>query len=125
MNPVVLKMHYDNGLWEASAATRCMVGEADLELEAFVRQHAPKAQLAGNSINFDRAFLQLHMPKTSEALHYRNLDVTSFHEAARRWWPAAHCRQAGGVDHRAMSDALASLEAMRHYRASLAPRAQA
>lgn len=122
VDPIVCKMHLDNGLWRASADSRHLFTHVDLELQAFLQQHAPKAQLAGNSINFDRAFGEVYFPKSLAVLHYRNVDVTSFHEAARRWWPEVHLRGSGPIAHRAMGDAEASLEMMRGYRDALGPR---
>jgi oligoribonuclease len=128
VDPYVIEMHRKNGLWE-----RVPHGEApdtvDRDLAAFILAHCPGIvsdrggarngpQLAGSTISFDRAFLGRHLPRASANLHYRNLDVSSFNEAARRRWPSIwekRPRKASEAVHRGMADIEESLDVMRHY----------
>ena len=80
------------------------------------------AQLAGNSVGTDRAFLARDMPELIEHLHYRIVDVSSLKELAKRWYPRTffHApKKAGG--HRALADILESINELRYYRAVLFP----
>lgn len=140
VHPVVIKMHRDNGLW-AKVPNGTALATVDRELAAFIREHAVTRtertdpatgeiqikddlpQLAGSTISFDRAFIAVHLPKTLAVLHYRNVDVSSFNETARRFWPAIYeARPRGGNKaHRGMADIEESIAVYKHYLASLAP----
>jgi len=75
------------------------------------------APLAGNSVHQDRAFLRRWMPGLHEFLHYRNVDVSTVKELARRWAPsvlaAAPAKQG---QHRALQDIRESIRELSHYR---------
>ena len=80
------------------------------------------AQLAGNSVGTDKAFLARDMPELIEHLHYRIVDVSSLKELAKRWYPRTffHApKKAGG--HRALADILESIDELRYYREVLFP----
>jgi len=84
------------------------------------RIEAGSAPLAGNSIHQDRAFLRRWMPRLHEFVHYRNLDVSTLKELARRWAPAVLAsapKKAG--NHRALDDIRESITELQHYRQSL------
>jgi oligoribonuclease len=77
-----------------------------------------RAPLAGNTISFDRAFMKRHLPNAEAQLHYRNFDVSSLNEFARRFAPAvyeARPRMPQSAAHRAMADCEDSLNVARHY----------
>lgn len=120
MDPVVAKMHAKSGLTDAIRASTLTAEEASEQVFAFLREHVPEprtAPLAGNSIHADRMFLRRHLPAVEAHLHYRNLDVSTVKELARRWRPdvlAAAPRKGGG--HRAMADIVESIEELRYYR---------
>lgn len=123
----VLEMHTKSGLWHA-----CHYGQelrdVELNLASFIRKHCSETgektgpQLAGNTISFDRAFLREHLPAVHALLHYRNVDVSTLNEVARRFWPLVHaCRPKAGSAHRAEADCVESLETARYYVRSLGP----
>jgi oligoribonuclease len=120
MDPVVVKMHRDSGLDKAVLASTLTVPEAEAQVLAFIREHAPeagKAPLCGNSIATDRGFLARDMPELDTFLHYRMVDVSSVKELARRWYPRAYYaspEKRGG--HRALTDIRESVEELRYYR---------
>lgn len=110
------------------------------ELAKFIREHTVKLgkddkgrttldrpQLCGNTISFDRAFLKRHMPEAHAELHYRNLDVSSLNEVARRFWPEVYAAtkqskpDGDGKEHRALWDAQCSLAQLRAYTKLLGP----
>ncbi len=144
VNPYVIRMHLENGLWAASAKeitrvygppTPCVgrrglpdqVCSADEQLSDFIKAHCPQTgekigpQLAGSSVHFDRSFLKVDMPLTHALLHYRHLDTTSINELARRVWLDAYSGRPAqdGVAHRAMPDIQYSLGVARYYAAAL------
>jgi oligoribonuclease len=127
VDPYVVRMHAQNGLWSLCETSPHSVASIDAELTTFLRYQTPELmQLAGSTISFDRAFLAEHMKQTLAAIHYRNVDVTSFNEVARRFWPTVHdSRPRTGRAHRAMSDILESIAVLRHYVADLMPAAHA
>ncbi len=76
-----------------------------------------KSPLAGNTIGTDRMFLAKYMPQIDQWLHYRNVDVSSFKELSRRWYPRVFF-QAPAKDggHRALADILESIRELQYYR---------
>src|SRR5690606_39670129 len=73
--------------------------------------------LAGNTIGTDRAFLAKYMPRVDAHLHYRNVDVSSIKELARRWFPRVYFNApAKGGGHRALPDILESIRELEYYR---------
>jgi oligoribonuclease len=118
IDPVVIKMHGGTGLWSASAASPFRLESVDADLAAFLDLHARGAQLAGNTINFDRAFMQVHLPQAHAVLHYRNFDCSTLNEFARRFCLDVYDRRPklDKVAHRSMTDALDSLSLARYYR---------
>jgi oligoribonuclease len=81
--------HTKSGLVERIKASEVDVEEAERQTLAFVRKWVAKGMspLAGNSIAQDRRFLRREMPKLDAYLHYRNVDVSTIKELARRWYP--------------------------------------
>ncbi len=120
MDPYVQEMHKTSGLTEAAASSKISVGEAEQQVLAFVRAHVPEvrsAPLAGNSVHADRAFLRRYMPTLEAHVHYRNVDVSTVKELARRWYPAMLNKapqKSGG--HRALADIRESIEELRWLR---------
>jgi len=91
---------------------------AERETLEFLARHVPpgKSPMCGNSICQDRRFLARLMPELEAYFHYRNLDVSSIKELARRWAPEiaeAHEKDTG---HQALADIRESIEELRYYR---------
>ena len=81
---------------------------------------AGKSPLAGNSVSVDRNFIARDMPRLSEYLHYRTIDVSSIKELARRWYPKLYfASPAKTGNHRALGDIQDSIAELAYYRASL------
>ena len=119
MGDFVRTMHTSSGLLEqlASGLTMAEAEERVLDyLREFVREPR-KAPLAGNTIGTDRAFLARDMPAFEAFVHYRNVDVSSVKELARRWFPRAYySAPAKSGNHRALADVRESIEELRYYR---------
>jgi len=119
MNEFVTTMHRTSGLIDEIPAG-LSVSEAEERVLEYVKKHVPderKAPLAGNTIGTDRAFLAKYMPRLDAHLHYRNVDVSSIKELAKRWYPRAYYNapeKDGG--HRALADILESIRELQYYR---------
>lgn len=93
---------------------------AENQVLEYIRSWVPNprtAPLAGNTIGTDRAFLARDMPTLEAHVHYRNVDVSSVKELARRWHPRAYYNTpAKSGNHRALADIRESIEELRYYR---------
>lgn len=78
-----------------------------------------KCSLAGNSIGFDRAFLKRLTPKLHDHFYYRNIDISTIYELAKRWYPDVKKRDKDDVIHRAKDDILDSINFLRYYRKAI------
>ena len=119
MGDFVRTMHTSSGLLEQLASGLTMA-EAEERVLDYVREFVAeprKAPLAGNTIGTDRAFLARDMPTFEGHVHYRNVDVSSVKELARRWFPRAYyAAPPKSGNHRALADVQESIEELRYYR---------
>ena len=99
----------------ASNVTEAMAEDALIE---FLRQYVPKGKspMCGNTICQDRRFMAKTMPKLESYFHYRNLDVSTLKEIARRWKPELVDGFKKMQKHTALADILESIEELRYYR---------
>lgn len=122
MGEFVRTMHENSGLLPLLESGLTMA-DAEEQVLAYVREHVPeprRAPLAGNTIGTDRAFLARDMPTLESHVHYRNVDVSSIKELARRWYPRAYYNTpAKNGNHRALADIRESIEELRYYRDAL------
>lgn len=113
--------HGNSGLIDKVRISKMSIKEAEQLTLQFLKQYteAGKSPLCGNSISHDRKFLSLYMPELENFFHYRNVDVSSIKEVAKRWFPNSleSFRKEGG--HRAMVDVLESIEELKYYKRSL------
>ena len=73
--------------------------------------------MCGNSIGVDRRFLDQYLPELDRYLHYRSIDVSSFKELCRRWYPAVYKKRPHKAEtHRALADVRESIAELRYYR---------
>ena len=110
--------HGRSGLIDKVKASVLSEAEAEAEILAFISQYVPKgvSPLCGNTISQDRRFLVRYMPKLEAYLHYRNIDVSSFKELAKRWRPEVYNAFKKRQSHTAMADAHESIDELEHYR---------
>jgi oligoribonuclease len=122
MSDFVRQMHTHSGLITELDAGLTLQ-EAEEQVMAYITQFAPeprKAPLAGNTIGTDRAFLARDMPGLESHVHYRNVDVSSIKELARRWYPRVYYQSPEkSGNHRALADIRESIEELRYYRDAL------
>ena len=110
--------HARSGLIDKVKAS--VLNESDIEdrLLAFLAQHVPgkTSPMCGNSICQDRRFVARHMPRLEAHFHYRNLDVSTVKELARRWKPAIVKGLVKQGKHEALADIYESIEELKYYR---------
>jgi oligoribonuclease len=122
MNEFVTQMHTDSGLITEIAEGISLEAAEDaivtyLESTGTVPGRSP---LAGNSVSVDRNFITRDMPRLTEYLHYRTVDVSSIKELARRWYPKIYfAAPAKTGNHRALGDIQDSIEELKYYRTSI------
>lgn len=115
------RQHGESGLVERVRQSRATEHEAELATLAFLARHVePGASpMCGNSICQDRRFLARWMPDLERFFHYRNLDVSTLKELARRWAPAVAAGFSKESKHLALDDIRDSIEELRYYREHL------
>lgn len=115
------RQHGQSGLADRVRASQVSTAEAEQATIAFLRQWAePGASpMSGNSICQDRRFLARLMPQLEQFFHYRNLDVSSVKEIARRWKPESLKGFNKRGSHLALDDIHDSIAELAHYRTHL------
>ncbi len=110
--------HGNSGLIDRIKASETTEVEAEAATIEFLQQYCPKGSspICGNSIGQDRRFLWRWMPELEAFFHYRNLDVSTLKELARRWHPAVYNGLSKKGTHQALDDIRESIEELRHYR---------
>jgi oligoribonuclease len=110
--------HGKSGLWQRALDSTVTLAQAEAQTLAFLRQWLPEraSPMCGNSICQDRRFLHREMPQLEQFFHYRNLDVSSVKELAKRWAPQIMSGFQKSGAHLAMSDIRDSIAELRHYR---------
>ena len=119
MSDFVRNMHTESGLLD-ELASGVTLEEANRIVLDYIKEHVPaerRAPLAGNTIGTDRAFLARDLPEVEAWVHYRNVDVSTIKELARRWYPKAFYQSpTKSGNHRALADIQESIEELRYYR---------
>jgi oligoribonuclease len=112
------RQHGGSGLTERVRASRVDAATAQRETLAFLADWVGpgKSPMCGNSICQDRRFMARLMPELETFFHYRNLDVSSLKELARRWAPAVYSGFKKESSHLALDDIRDSIGELRHYR---------
>ena len=122
MNEFVTQMHTDSGLI-TEIAEGISLEAAEDAIMAYLESTGTvsgKSPLAGNSVSVDRNFITRDMPRLTEYLHYRTVDVSSIKELARRWYPKIYfAAPAKTGNHRALGDIQDSIEELKYYRTSI------
>ena len=123
MDDFVRKMHTKSGLLPQIEASTVDLATAGARVLEYVKGHVPRpgvSPLCGNSIGVDRRFLDRALPELDQYLHYRNIDVSSFKELCRRWYPEIYRGRPGKKEsHRALDDIRESVAELRYYRETM------
>ncbi len=112
------RQHGQSGLTERVRNSNCDLSRAEAETLAFLREWVPAgaSPMCGNSICQDRRFLARLMPELEAFFHYRNLDVSTLKELARRWSPELVAGFSKQGSHLAMDDIRESIAELAYYR---------
>ena len=110
--------HGRSGLIDKVKASTVTEAQAEQQILEFLAKYAPKnsTPMCGNSISQDRRFLVRYMPKLEAFFHYRNLDVSSLKELAKRWHPEVYSSFRKQQKHTALADVHESIDELAHYR---------
>lgn len=110
--------HTRTGLIDKVRASTLTEAEAEEKLLAFISEWVPEkaSPMCGNSIHQDRRFMVRYMPKLEAYFHYRNLDVSTLKELAKRWNPPVAKGISKKGAHQALDDIKESIEEMGYYR---------
>ncbi len=110
--------HGKSGLIEKVKASALSESEVEAQALAFLKPYATKdkSPLCGNSVHQDRRFMVLWMPKLEDWFHYRNLDVSTLKELAKRWRPDLIKSFKKAQKHEALADIHESINELKHYR---------
>src|SRR5512140_2451346 len=110
--------HRKSGLWQRVVDSAIDMATAEAQTMDFLARWVPagKSPMCGNSICQDRRFLYRLMPRLERFFHYRNLDVSTVKELARRWAPEVSKGFAKDSAHTALSDVRDSIAELRYYR---------
>jgi oligoribonuclease len=122
MDPWNTEHHTESGLVARVRASTVSEADAEAHVLTFVETHCAKGSspLCGNSVGQDRRFIAKYMPGIDAYLHYRNIDVTTVKELARRWHPEVFEKRPHKKGlHRALEDIRESIEELRWYREKL------
>ena len=115
------RQHGQSGLTRRSRESRVDEGEAERRTLEFLRQYLPPnaSPMCGNSIGQDRRFLVRYMPELERFFHYRNLDVSTLKELAKRWAPPVAAGFTKESTHLALADIRDSVAELKYYRERL------
>jgi oligoribonuclease len=110
--------HGRSGLTERVRSSAIDEAQAERQVLAFLQTLVPtgKSPMCGNSICQDRRFMARWLPQLEAYFHYRNLDVSTLKELARRWKPDVYRRFEKKSKHEALADIYESIDELRHYR---------
>lgn len=110
--------HGRSGLIDKVKASTMDEAQAEAILLEFIGRYVPKKTtlMCGNSIGQDRRFLVKYMPRLEAWFHYRNVDVSTLKELARRWRPEVYEGFKKQQRHTALADVHESIDELMHYR---------
>ncbi|MBS0316843.1 MAG: oligoribonuclease [Proteobacteria bacterium] len=110
--------HGRSGLTDKVRASTMTEAEAERQVIAFLERYVPKGAvpMCGNTIGQDRRFLVRYMPALEAFFHYRNIDVSTLKELARRWRPEVYAAFKKRQQHTALADVYESIDELAHYR---------
>jgi len=110
--------HAKTGLVEKVKAATLAEAEVEARVVAFLAEHVPPrmSPMCGNSVHQDRRFLARHMPALEAYFLYRNLDVSTLKELAKRWKPEIMAGLVKHGKHEALADIYESIDELKYYR---------
>ncbi|MGF1511167.1 MAG: oligoribonuclease [Myxococcota bacterium] len=118
MQPIVRKMHTENGLLTKIRNSPFSVLDVERKMMQLLARWVKPGEgvLSGNSIHQDRRFIAKYFPVVNGYLHYRMVDVSTVKELVKRWYGPDRLPEKAASDHTALSDVRASIRELEHYR---------
>jgi oligoribonuclease len=118
MNPWCIEQHGKSGLTQRCQQSQVSLDKATQDTLAFIQEwvDAGKSPMCGNSIGQDRRFAHKYMPEFEAYFHYRNIDVSTIKELARRWKPKVLDEVVKTGAHLALDDIKESIAELKTYR---------
>jgi oligoribonuclease len=118
-NEFVTNMHTASGLFSECISSTLTEQDVEILVLNYLATHTKQGEspLCGNTIGFDRSFVNMHMPNLAKWFHYRSIDVSTVKELAKRWYPGIEPPKK--LAHRALPDIYESLEELRLYRSQV------
>lgn len=118
MNQWCIDTHGASGLTQRCRESNTALLDAEAATIAFLEKYVPAgvSPMCGNSIGQDRRFINKYMPNFEHYFHYRNLDVSTIKELARRWKPEVLTKVDKKGVHLALDDIRESIEELKVYR---------
>jgi oligoribonuclease len=119
MDDIVKEMHTKNGLIELCKKSSFTLEDVDKGAVDYVSKFVNKneAPLCGNTIAFDRSFINYSMPLLADYLHYRNIDVSTIKQLNQIWGNDVYKKREG--THEAMDDIRESIEELKYYKSKI------
>jgi oligoribonuclease len=110
--------HGRSGLTARCKASKFTEQDAIEQTLDFLKEWVPpaKSPMCGNSIGQDRRFMHKYMPELEAYFHYRNLDVSTVKELARRWKPEVLAQVNKKGSHLALDDIKDSIMELKVYK---------
>ena len=110
--------HKKSGLIDKVKASVFSAEQVEAQMIEFLKLHVPSSTspMCGNSICQDRRFMARWMPQLEAYFHYRNLDVSTLKELAKRWKPQIMSGMKKHGKHEALADIYESIEELKYYR---------
>ena len=110
--------HGRSGLTDKVRVSTTTEADAERQIIEFLARYVPRgaSPMCGNTIGQDRRFLVKYMPRLEAFCHYRNLDVSTLKELAKRWRPEVAAAFKKQQKHTALADVHESIEELAHYR---------
>ena len=117
MNEWCIDHHGQSGLTQRCRESKISLEQASAETLAFIKHYVTqgKSPMCGNSIGQDRQFINKYMPEFEDYFHYRNIDVSTIKELARRWKPEVLDKVVKTGAHLAMDDIRESIAELKVY----------
>ena len=117
MNDYVRDMHTSSGLLPKIRASKHSEKDVEKQILDLIERHVNEkmSPLCGNSVHWDRMFLQKYMPDFTDYLHYRNIDVSTIKELYKRWKPGSPVFEKK-KKHEALEDIKESIDELKFYR---------
>ncbi|AFZ83722.1 oligoribonuclease [Candidatus Kinetoplastibacterium blastocrithidii TCC012E] len=111
-------VHSKSGLVDKVLSSEISEKEAEDNILLFLENYINSgvSPLCGNTISQDRRFMNIYMSRLEKFFHYRNIDVSSIKELAKRWSPNAYKNFSKNSKHQALSDIYDSINELRYYR---------